>query len=106
MAGRHRGVAALRKILFAGRQTWGPAPTAPLLTIELVDSRTEVAHRVADEAFAASRRDRGCYTGRVRRARASCEPHSPSARPLPRVRAGHRTHSEQGAHPWSLTART
>jgi hypothetical protein len=61
MAGRHRGVAALRKILFAGRQTWGPAPTAPLLTIELVDSRTEVAHRVADEAFAASRRDRGCY---------------------------------------------
>lgn len=42
MAGRHRGVAALRKILFAGRAR-GSVPTAPLLTIELVDRRTEVA---------------------------------------------------------------
>jgi hypothetical protein len=61
MAGRHRGVAALRKILSAARQARGPVPTAALLTIEMVDRRTEVAHRVADEAFATGRRDGGCY---------------------------------------------
>ncbi|MGH3872100.1 MAG: hypothetical protein ACRDSR_11410 [Pseudonocardiaceae bacterium] len=35
--------------------------TAPLLTMEMVDSRTELAHRVTDEAFAAGRRDGGRY---------------------------------------------
>lgn len=60
--GRHRSVASLRKILFAGRQApRGRVATAPLLTIEMVDRRTEVAHRVTDEAFAAGRRDGGCY---------------------------------------------
>jgi hypothetical protein len=58
--GRHRGVATLRKILFAGRGARAAVTTAPLLTIELVDSRTEVAHRVSDEAFA-DRLEGGCY---------------------------------------------
>jgi hypothetical protein len=59
--GRHRSVASLRKILFGGRQARAPVATAPLLTIEMVDRCTEVAHRVTDEAFAAGRRDGGCY---------------------------------------------
>jgi len=59
--GRHRSVASLRKLLFGGRQTRAHVATAPLLTIELVDRRTEVAHRVTDEAFAAGRRDGGRY---------------------------------------------
>ena len=36
-------------------------PAVPLLTIELVDSCTKIAHRVTDEAFATGRRDGGCY---------------------------------------------
>jgi hypothetical protein len=59
--GRHRSVTSLRKILFADRQTRAHVAIAPLLTIELVDRCTEVAHRVTDEAFAAGRRDGGCY---------------------------------------------
>jgi hypothetical protein len=58
--GRHRGVATLRKILFGGRGARAAVTTPPLITIELVDSRTEVAHRVTDEAFA-DRLDGGCY---------------------------------------------
>jgi hypothetical protein len=59
--GRHRSVTSLRKILFTGRQGRAHVAIAPLLTIELVDRRTEVAHRVTDEAFATGRRDGGCY---------------------------------------------
>ncbi|MDQ3764947.1 MAG: hypothetical protein M3460_26580 [Actinomycetota bacterium] len=59
--GRHRSVASLRKILFAGRPARAPRATAPLVTIELVDSRTEVAHRVTDEAFTTGRRAGGRY---------------------------------------------
>lgn len=60
--GRHRSVALLRKILFMGRQApRGHVATAPLLTIEMVDRSTEVAHQVTDEAFAAGRREGGCY---------------------------------------------
>lgn len=60
--GRLRNVASLRKILFASRQApRGHVDIAPLLTIELVDRRNEVAHRVADEAFAAGRREGDCY---------------------------------------------
>jgi hypothetical protein len=60
--GRHRSIASLRKILFGGRQARAHvATTAPLLTIEMVDRRTEIAHRVTDEAFAAGRRDGGRY---------------------------------------------
>lgn len=45
------------------RRTPGGADdsAAPLLTIELVDSSTDIAHRVTDEAFAAGRRDGGRY---------------------------------------------
>ena len=59
--GRHSSVASLRRILFTGSQARGRVATAPLLIIKLVDNRIEVAHRVADEAFAAGRRNRGCY---------------------------------------------
>jgi hypothetical protein len=59
--GRHRSVASLRKILFGGRQARAHGATAPLFTIEMVDRRTEIAHRVTDEAFAAGRRDEGRY---------------------------------------------
>ena len=59
--GRHRSVASLRKLLFGGCQARAHVATAPLLTIEMVDRRTEIAHRVTDEAFAAGRRDGGRY---------------------------------------------
>jgi hypothetical protein len=58
---RHHSVDSLRKLLFAGRPARAHVAIAPLLTIELVDRCTEVAHRVTDEAFAAGRRDGGHY---------------------------------------------
>ncbi|MGH3889304.1 MAG: hypothetical protein ACRDSZ_22555 [Pseudonocardiaceae bacterium] len=59
--GRHCSVGLLARVLFKGRRVPAQVDTAPLLTIEMVDSRTEVAHRVTDEAFAAGRRDGGRY---------------------------------------------
>jgi hypothetical protein len=59
--GRHHSVSRLRKILFPGRQARAQVATAPVLTIELVDSRTEVTHWVTDDAFAAGRRAAGRY---------------------------------------------
>lgn len=58
---KHRSVATLQKILFSGRQARTQVATAPMLTIELVDSCTEVTHLVTDEAFAAGRRAGGRY---------------------------------------------
>ena len=97
--GRHRSVASLRKLLFGGRQAWRPVATAPLLTIEMVDRCTEVAHRVADEAFAAGRRDGGRYwaicdaqvlpaslTAPARRHCPECERRSASPRKRSRAR--------------------
>jgi hypothetical protein len=60
--GRRRSVGLLAKILFKGRrQVQAPEATELLLAIEMVDRCTQVAHRVSDEAFAAGRRDGGCY---------------------------------------------
>jgi hypothetical protein len=57
--GRHRSVATLRALLFPSRQK--QVTPAPPLTVELVDGLTEVIHRVTDDAFAAGRRNGGCY---------------------------------------------
>lgn len=59
--GKHRSGATLRRFLFGGRQVRRHVVTRPLVTIELVDRRTEIAHLVADEVFADGRRDGGCY---------------------------------------------
>ncbi|HKR50993.1 MAG TPA: hypothetical protein VJT72_15690 [Pseudonocardiaceae bacterium] len=59
--GRHRSLAMLQKILFKGYPAPDPVATAPLFAMELVDSRTEITHRVTDEAFTAGRRAEGRY---------------------------------------------
>jgi hypothetical protein len=59
---RHHSVATLQKFLFPGRQgRRAHMTTTPLRAIQLVDSRTVIAHRVTDEAFAAGRGNGGLY---------------------------------------------
>ncbi len=58
---RPHSVATLRKILFPPHRARDPVTTAALLTIELVDSPSGLAHRVSQETFAADRRDGGRY---------------------------------------------
>ncbi|MGH3941182.1 MAG: hypothetical protein ACRDTG_21610 [Pseudonocardiaceae bacterium] len=53
--GRHRGVATLRKILFARRRPRPAGSTARTCFILMTDGPTGTAHLVTDEAFANGR---------------------------------------------------